>query len=192
MREFNIEEMIQEINDNLIIDELIKYLENDNAFANRAFLKPIDPFKIVEMLNIEINEAIFKDLNEDAISCAICFDEIDNKARMYINSKQSYIDKRFDVARMLAYYLIHFKEKDKLDMIFLQNKHGLNVLDIDILRINKFATNLLVPSKEFKRFTYNMRGIHFYAGNSIKDLAVIFGVSKNVIKHKLHLLVEDM
>lgn len=144
---------------------------------------PVDPVKLAKKFNIEVKEADFKTIGDDTISGGI--KKEDNRIKIYVNSQDDDLRKRFTIAHELGHYFLHFKEQSKFDNIDMHRTSNYDTTDPLEKEANQFAAALLMNEKYVIENFRMLKKAGFTEQYIISLLANLFMVSKSAMYFRL-------
>lgn len=116
------------------------------------------------------------------------------------NEKLTFFEKRFEIARQLAYYLYELYDTNKLNdkSILYKNEIYSNSSNLDIY--NKYAMKMLMPDNIFmKHYLYAESKFRQYYSSDygmnifvLEFLSEIFEVPENIVEEKIETLISDV
>lgn len=142
---------------------------------------PIEPAKIAHVLEIPIQEAVFKRKDGVIISGGIVKEN--SSIQIYINRVDSMEGKRFTIAHELGhYFLSDLSEKD--EYVDLHSEISANKT-IEEKKADLFARSLLMPRDEVVNRYQVYKNIGFDEELIVRKIAEYFYVSRTVAKQRL-------
>ncbi len=160
---------IENTNISDITDKIISYL-NVNEY-------PIPIVKIARAMNFIIGKQELDDTFSGYIAIGDKIQEKFEKDRLIcVNSKDNLGHQRFTIAHELAHFLFDYRGGE-----YYNTYKTTDVNNSSEKRANKFAANLLMPTKEFKRKYNKLNG----DDNRIEKLMGYFEVSRKAINLRI-------
>ena len=140
---------------------------------------PIPIIKIMKELNFIVGK---QRLEDDLSGYIVINDEIERKfgkkKMICVNSEDNWGHQRFTIAHELAHYLFDYDMKEPE---FYNTYRTTEVNSEKEIRANKFAANLLMPEKEFKK-QYNKFYNDIYIYSKLEEY---FQVSRRAIDRRI-------
>lgn len=164
-------------------------LEEQAGIAAQTCLQCLEndawPIKIGKALNSLGFELWVKNFPDDSISGIMAIN-VDKDYPMVIgvNQKDSYEHQRFTLAHELAHYIFDVKDmtKENVSIQYYNTDIENNPCEF---RANKFAAQLLLPEKKFRKEVAKAQRIYSEAATVVAEVAKVFAMPLTSVKRRM-------